>query len=122
MTRRQRHALALLAFAVVVGISLSASAGYGQDALTWLHHLPAGDVVGHFFVFGGLAAAVTWGLGPSRWRAWAGLLTLAALVDEVAQLGLPNRTFAWTDLGAGLAGIWLAAWAIGRRAAGFHPR
>ncbi len=116
MTRRQRHTLALLAFAVVAGMAFRASRGDDMGVLAGLLRVPTGDVVGHFFVFAALAGVVTWGLGPARWREWAFLLTLAAMVDEAVQIGLPNRTFAWTDLGAGVAGIWLAAWWVGRRA------
>ncbi|NPA26405.1 MAG: hypothetical protein GXO36_02225 [Chloroflexi bacterium] len=104
--------LALLAVGGVVGISVAASAGVLQPFLHWLHAV-GGDKVGHFGLFAAMSAAVTWALGPSRWRAWALVLSAFALVDEGIQAFLPRRASSWADLAAGLAGIWLAAGLVG---------
>ena len=109
-----RCATAWLAGAWLLAIvALSATASVRpQVVLQWTHHLPGRDKTGHFLLMGGFAGVSVLGfagrrIAARRISAPAVLAVVALLVvlEECAQLWLPNRTFSTLDLASSLAGV-----------------
>jgi VanZ family protein len=91
--------------------------------------LPGGDLTGHFLLVGGSAFLATLGFGPSAEQGWTRLVlpalavTIFATADEISQIYLAERDFAWTDLAANYAGIlFFSALAIAWLRWGSRPR
>ncbi len=112
----------LLAFCLFLAwVIYAADTGTFPPFIRALYKFPGGDWVGHFVLYGLLTwlAVRAW---PRRVRlaAWrfplaAGLVALAALLEELSQFWFPLRTPDWRDLAFGLLGIGLAAWLALRR-------
>lgn len=115
---------ALLLFLLALWVIDLANRGGHNALLGVLLSLPGGDKIGHFFVYGLLAAFLDAAL---RWRMWSlrgGLSAPAAavwvlgfgLVEEASQFFTQTRTPDAVDLLANLAGVWVCC-LLGRRLA-----
>ena len=110
---RQRLKWLTLAYASTLLI-LIAVADRGALAIRWLAHLPAGDKLGHFVLFGLMSLLANAALGDARlrWRAFCArkgsmVVGAAVILEEVSQLWLSHRAFELADLAADCAGIWI---------------
>ena len=109
-----RRKLAWVATAWLIAIvALSATASLRpQLVLQWTHHLPGRDKTGHFLLMGSFAAVSVLAFARRRLgaRCVSAPVVLAAVallvvLEECAQLWLPNRTFSLVDLASSLAGV-----------------
>ena len=112
--RRPRRGLAWLAAVWLIAIvALSAAASLRPYAvLEWTRHLPGRDKTGHFLLMGGFAGISVLAfagrrLAARRVSAFTVLTGVTSLVvlEEAAQLWLPNRTFSGVDLASSLSGV-----------------
>lgn len=115
---------ALLLFLLALWVIDLANHGGHNVLLGALLSLPGGDKIGHFFVYGLLAASLDVAL---RWRMWrlpggrsapAGAVLVLAfgLLEEASQFFTETRTPDAVDLLANLAGVWVCC-LLGRRLA-----
>ena len=114
VARAPRSAAAWIAIAWLVAIiALSALASVRpQLVLQWTHHIPGRDKTGHFLLMGGFAAVSVLAFSGRRLGArtvsvlavLAGVTGLVVL-EEIAQLWLPRRTFSGVDLASSLCGV-----------------
>lgn len=138
-------ALAVLGL-LAVGVQEANSGRYGA-LLAWLLSLPHGDKLGHFALYGGLAAGLDWALrwrpvaaraaASARWRPgrWLARLPLGAAIalglgvaEELSQFfhwGPGQRTPDATDLLANAVGVALCCglgrWGLRRAAPSDTP-
>ncbi|MEM9218771.1 MAG: VanZ family protein [Cyanobacteria bacterium P01_F01_bin.150] len=96
-----------VAIAFVTGIGIiSVLATVKPKIFSFLQHIPAGDKLGHFFLFGIAALAVSSALPGPRSAIWGGLLVaLLVLIEEYMQLFFTTRSFSYLDLLASLLGV-----------------
>jgi VanZ family protein len=94
-------------------VALSATASLRpQLVLQWTHHLPGRDKTGHFLLMGGFAGVSVLAFAGRRVaerRVSALAVTtgvaLIVVLEEAAQLWLPNRDFSGVDLASSLCGV-----------------
>ncbi len=102
-----------MALTGVIGSAIwSANAGLPNSLLQIPKLLPFGDKLGHFLLFGALAALLDWGLNyrcwkPGQWPVpWGPTAVLAfAIGEEVSQAFLQHRSFDLLDAVADLGGV-----------------
>lgn len=89
-----------------------ADAGQPLWILTWVRAMPYGDKLGHFMMFGVMAALVnlalrlkTLTLGKVHFLLGSFLVFLFAVLEELSQFYFPRRTVDLFDLLAGSLGI-----------------
>ncbi len=82
--------------------------------ICWYNRVPCGDTIGHFFLFGLLATALTVGLNFKRVTLFSRDIFLGSLVsfllvtgEEFSQQFIAARTFSFLDLAANYLGIWV---------------
>ena len=107
--------VALFAFVLfVLTLECLVDAGRGHRLFTLAAHIPAGDKVGHMFLFGMLALLANTALNGSRFQ-WGSVTILKGnlfvlvptILDEFSQLFFRSRTFDLLDLLAGCVGIFI---------------
>ncbi|SDJ82033.1 hypothetical protein SAMN04488540_1148 [Ferrimonas sediminum] len=102
-------------FGFILWIIYLANSGGDSVFFDLVRHLPYGDKLGHFCLFGLLTLAANLGTGLrtvlfGRWYLGTTLVSLFVLLEELSQILLPRRTFDLADLAADLAGIVLFTW------------
>ena len=112
--RAPRPAAAWIAIAWLIAIVvLSATASLRPHlVLQWSHLLPGRDKTGHFLLMGGFGAVSVLAFAGRRVAARrvsalavAGVVALIVVLEEFAQIWLPNRTFSGVDLASSLSGV-----------------
>ena len=108
----RRYLAPALFFAFICSVIVMADAGIPNVFMRLVEHIPLGDKLGHFMLFGMLTLLLD---GALRGRAvvlagWtvplAGLLVLGfAWAEEASQAFFPNRTLDLADALADLAGV-----------------
>ena len=115
-----------IAFALLLlGVVLAAGGQHLPISLLQLTNFPGGDKLAHFLLLGSLnlliCLAFARGEGAARRTLLlSALVGLAATLEEISQIWIPNRTFSLGDLSANLAGIFtfgLGVWIFRRRGA-----
>ncbi|MCF7676002.1 MAG: VanZ family protein [Akkermansiaceae bacterium] len=108
----KRHIPTLVFFGFLCWIIYLADAARSSVFFQWAGHLPGGDKLGHFCLFGLLALLLNRSLGYRSLRLGrlrlplgAVLVMLFAIGEELTQLWFPNRTFDLADLAADLCGV-----------------
>jgi VanZ family protein len=110
--------IVLVAFvAFLVALVALADSGHGQQFFQLARKVPAGDKLGHFFLFGTLSFLVNLILRAAEIRLWKitllkGSVIVASIVtlEECSQLFFRSRSFDLGDLAADLLGIWACGW------------
>ena len=103
--------------AFLVTLICLADAGRGGRLFLLVSHVPAGDKLGHVFLFGILALLTNAALGGSRMQ-WGSVsilkgslfVLIPTVLEEFSQLCFRSRTFDWLDLLADGIGIFLGGW------------
>ncbi len=118
--------LALSFLTFIFWIIIQADLGHSIGFSKFVRHLPFGDKLGHFFLYGILAFLVNLALKNRKVAVFGhqillgGLLVLIfAILEEFTQMALSTRDFELWDMFCDLAGIalfsWLALWVSKRQ-------
>ena len=114
--RRSRIALAGFVLFLVVLIVL-ADSGHGQRIFALAGRIPAGDKLGHFFLFGLLSFLVNLNWRTERMRLLglrvlqgSAAIMVLVTIEECSQVLFRSRTFDLLDLASDALGICLFGW------------
>jgi len=104
--------LSILAAAFILWVIYLANAGATSVFFSFIQHIPFGDKLGHFGLFGSLTLLVlaatngkSVGVSGQRWYIGSLIILLFVTAEEISQLYIPSRTFDVFDWLADVAGI-----------------
>lgn len=104
--------IAALFFAFIIWVIYLANTGQINTYFSFYNHLPYGDKIGHFCLFGFLTLCINLALkcraiqlGRLRIYWGTACVTTFVVAEEFSQKFIPSRTFDLTDLAADAAGI-----------------
>lgn len=109
----------VLLFIFIGWIISQADAGNPNIFSSVVQRIPAGDKLGHFWLYGLLALMLSfaWREHPKRYFGLplgCALVLFFALAEEFSQGFFPLRTLDLTDAAADYLGVQLACWFVGR--------
>jgi len=110
----RRSRVVLVAFILfLMWVILMADSGGARWLFEFVRHIPAGDKVGHFVLYGILSFLVNYvcscaefRFGNLRLKKGSVLIMIPVIVEEFTQLFFKTRSFDVLDLVAGALGIW----------------
>ena len=112
---------ALLLFSFIGWIIFQANIGSKNIFFDLVHLIPYGDKLGHFILYGTLSILTTIAFNYKcclimsyRVPIGAILVLVIAIVEEVSQIFLSNRTFDMIDISADIAGIIAFIWVFNK--------
>jgi hypothetical protein len=112
---------ALLFFSFIGWIIFQANSGSKNIFFDLVDLIPYGDKLGHFILYGTLSILTTIAFNYKyllvisyRLPIGAIIVLVIAIVEEVSQIFLSNRTFDMVDISADIAGIFIFLWVFNK--------
>ncbi len=105
----------------VIAIIMMANQGNYKFIFQWLHIIPYGDKLGHFFLIGLLSLLINLSLNCAKFELWrmnffkgSAIVLVIITLEEFSQVFIPSRSFDLGDVLANYVGIMFFSYLLNR--------